>query len=199
MPCFAQKMDHFHRIATLPEKMAQVAVGANLFANGFAEPQQCAWIVNDEVGMHLEGQAMNTVFTRELGRFFPVRDDFFVPLPLQHFIVFGRPTIRDPVRPSIRWRTTRTPGEADDDLDANALGQQYSLLKSLPVRGGMFGIRVNGIAMATQRGNRNSAVLKFLETTLSLSLDRQPIHPTGTARSPDSLPCRFPWPRGRGR
>src|SRR5271165_1487313 len=61
---FAQKVDHFHRIATLPEKMAQVAVRADLLTNGFAEFQQRARIVNDEVGMHLESQAVYTVFTR---------------------------------------------------------------------------------------------------------------------------------------
>src|SRR5208337_3834798 len=160
---FAEEMDHFHRIATLPEKMAQVAVGADLFAHGFAEPQQGAWIVNDKVWMHLKRDAVNTVFTRKFRRFFPVGNDLFVPLPLQHGVVFRRPTVRDPVWLSIRGRTTRTPGEADDHLDANALGQKYGLLKGFPVRCGVFGIRVHGIPMAAQRGDGNSAVLKFLQ------------------------------------
>src|SRR5208337_2010607 len=122
---FAEEMDHFHRIATLPEKMAQVAVGADLFAHGFAEPQQGAWIVNDKVWMHLKRDAVNTVFTRKFRRFFPVGNDLFVPLPLQHGVVFRRPTVRDPVWLSIRGRTTRTPGEADDLLGLEAEGADF--------------------------------------------------------------------------
>src|ERR1700736_5631964 len=44
----AEKVDDFDGIATLPEEMAEVTVGTDFLADGFAKLQRCAWIVDDE-------------------------------------------------------------------------------------------------------------------------------------------------------
>src|SRR5215467_15615337 len=72
----AEKMNDLDGIAALPVKMAEVVVGANLFANGFTEFQERAWIIDDEVGMHLESEAPHAVVVRVLRSIFPVRNHF---------------------------------------------------------------------------------------------------------------------------
>jgi len=156
-------MDHFHRIATLPEKMAQVAVGANLFANGFAEPQQWSVDCKRRSWMHLESQAVYTVFTRKFRQFLPARNDLFIPLPLQHGVVFGRPTVRDPVRLSIRGRTTRTPGEATMTLTPMRSASSTVFLNVSTSVAACLGSGCTGIPMAAQRGHANSAIFKLLK------------------------------------
>src|SRR5690349_19486809 len=93
----AEEMDDFDGIAPLPEEMAKVVVGANFLADGFAELDQRARVINDKVGMHLEGQPLDTVIAGVFGSFLPVRNDFFLPLPVLHFGVFIRPAVGDPV------------------------------------------------------------------------------------------------------
>src|SRR5260370_5169941 len=43
-----QKVDNFDRVASLPEKVAQVAIRANLFSDSFAELHQRARVVRSE-------------------------------------------------------------------------------------------------------------------------------------------------------
>src|SRR5579885_2492044 len=57
----AEEMNHFHRIASLPEEMAQIAVRADFLTYGFAQLHQRLWVVDDEIGVHLEGKPVNTV------------------------------------------------------------------------------------------------------------------------------------------
>src|ERR1700688_509191 len=51
----AEKVDDLDGIASLPEEMAEIAVGTDFFADSFAELQKCAWIVDHEIRMHFKG------------------------------------------------------------------------------------------------------------------------------------------------
>src|SRR6267142_1458203 len=93
----AEEVDDFDGIAALPEKMAQIAVRADFFADGFAELHERSRVVNDEVRMHFERQAFDAMIARVFGCFLPVGDDLFLPLPILHLRVFRRPAVGDPV------------------------------------------------------------------------------------------------------
>src|SRR5207253_5030591 len=86
----SQHADDRNWIATLPEKMAEVAIGADLLANRFAQSQQRHGIVDDEPWMHFERQLVDSVFTRKFGGVFPVWNDFFFPLPVEDLRVLRR-------------------------------------------------------------------------------------------------------------
>ena len=74
---FAEEMNDLDGIAALPEKMAEIAVGADFFADGFAQFQKRAGIVDHEIGVHFEGQTFGCRGTSVFGGVFPVGDDFF--------------------------------------------------------------------------------------------------------------------------
>src|SRR5207237_2262932 len=79
----AKKMDDLHGIATLPEKMAEIVVGANFFADGFAKLDQRTRIIDDKIGMHFKRQTLDAMLASVLRGLFPVGDDLFLPLPVQ--------------------------------------------------------------------------------------------------------------------
>lgn len=62
----------------------------------------------------------------------------------------------------------RAAGKSDNHFHTKTLGQQNGFAKALGVAGGMFCVRVNGIAVATERGYLNSAILKFFLPGLGL-------------------------------
>src|SRR6267142_6351940 len=99
-----KKINHFDGVATLPEQMAQIAVRTNFLAHRLAKLHQRAWIVDHEIRMHLQRNAMYAVLAREFRSFLPVRDYFFFPLSILHLRVFRWPAIRDPVWLSVGWR-----------------------------------------------------------------------------------------------
>src|SRR5271165_3652243 len=78
----AEEMNDFDRITTLPEEVAEVAVCADFLADGFAQVHQCTWIVNHEVGMHFERQALDAMGTRVFRGVPPIWNNLFLPLPL---------------------------------------------------------------------------------------------------------------------
>src|SRR5215469_13411736 len=117
-----EKVNLLHRVATLPEKMAQIAIRADLFADGFPQPQERARIVNNKVWMHFKSEAMDTVIAREFRRFLPVRNDLLLPLPLQHLVVLFWPTVSHPVGLRVCRRPSRATGESLDYLHINQLG-----------------------------------------------------------------------------
>src|SRR5262245_54926869 len=95
---FPEQLNNFNRIAALPEKMTQIAIGADLLAYGGTQFQQRHGVVDDKTGMHLESEFVDPMITSELRRSLPVRHDLFVPLPVQHFSELGWPAIGHPVR-----------------------------------------------------------------------------------------------------
>src|SRR6202166_14936 len=93
---FAEEVDDFDGIASLPEKMAEVAVGADFLTDGFAEFEKSARIIDHEIRMHFKGELVDAVFAGKFRGFFAVGDDPFFPLPVLHRGVFGGPTIGNP-------------------------------------------------------------------------------------------------------
>src|SRR3569833_631995 len=103
----SQHPNHFDGVTPLPEEMAEVAIGADLFSHGLAETKQRARVVDDESRMHFEGELMDVMFACKLGCFLPVRNDFFFPLPIEDLRVFGRPSISGPVGHGVGGRSAR--------------------------------------------------------------------------------------------
>src|SRR5207249_3341805 len=60
----SEEMNDFNGIATLPEKVAEIVVGANFFADSFAQFDERARIIDDKVGVHLESERLDAVLAR---------------------------------------------------------------------------------------------------------------------------------------
>src|SRR6267378_3238977 len=56
-----EEVNNFDGIAALPEKMTQIAVCADLFADGFPELHQRSRIVDNKIRVHFERQAFDAV------------------------------------------------------------------------------------------------------------------------------------------
>src|SRR6266850_2121545 len=165
----AEEVDNFDGIAALPEKMAQIAVRADFFADGFAELHERSRVVNDEVRMHFERQAFDAMIARVFGCFLPVGDDLFLPLPILHLSVLRRPAVGDPVGLRVLGSSAGAAGKADDDFHVEHFGEEDSLAKGVYVLLGVFGIGMNGVAVATQRGDADPLVFKFFLPSLGLA------------------------------
>src|SRR3982074_2803470 len=111
--------------------------------------------------MHFEGEFADAVFTGKLRSFLPVGDDTFFPLPILHFRVFGRPAVGNPVGLRVRWGTTGAAGKTYDHFNVETFGKLYGFAKSFRVAGGVFGIRMDGIAVTTESGDVNATILEF--------------------------------------
>src|SRR5262252_9349151 len=74
--------------------------------------------------MHFESELADSVFTSEFCGFFPIRNHFLLPLPLDRFRVLRRPAISDPVRHGIGGTAPWTSRETDNDLDPEPFGKQ---------------------------------------------------------------------------
>src|SRR5882757_7073095 len=109
------------------------------------------------------------MLARELRRLLPVGDDFLLPLPVQHFLVLRRPAVGDPVWLRVVRGPSRTARESNNDRHIHLLRQQHRPSKRLSVSGGMLGIRMNWVPVATERRHPNVAILELLLPSLSLA------------------------------
>src|SRR5258707_1781341 len=169
----SQEMNHFDGIATLPEQMAEVAVRADFLAHRLAKLHQRAWIIDNKIRMHLQRNAMYAVLAREFRSFLPVRNNLFFPLPILHFRVFRRPSIRDPVRLRVGWRAPGAAGKSYNHAHVEPFRQQNRLAKALAIVCSMFFVRMNRVSVTAQRGYVNATVLKFLFPCFRFSRIRQ--------------------------
>src|SRR5437870_7083562 len=119
----AEHPNHLDRIATLPEQMAQVAVGSDLFTHSLAQLQQRHRIVDDKTGMHFQRQLVYAVFAREFSRLLPIWNNFLLPLPIQNLRVLGRPAISSPIRHRISRVAAGTSGKTNNDTNSQPLCQ----------------------------------------------------------------------------
>src|SRR5580700_6360550 len=164
----AEEVDDFDGIAALPKEMTEIIVGADFFADGFAEFQQRARVVDGEVGMHFERKTLDAVFAGEFRGVFPIRDDFFFPLPVLHLGVLGGPAVGDPVRLRVLRSAAGAAGEADDNFYVQHFREKNSFAKSIDVFLGVFGVGMNGIAMTTEGSDADAAVFKFFQPGFGL-------------------------------
>src|SRR5260370_32554853 len=101
--------------------MGQVAVRTDLLAGSFAELHEGARVIDDEVRVHLKGEALDAVLAGEIRGILPIRNDFFIPLPVLHLGVFRRPAIGNPIRLGVLGGAAPTTGKNDDDFYLAAL------------------------------------------------------------------------------
>src|SRR5258708_5613349 len=160
---FSQKADDFDRIATLPEQVAQIAVRADLFANGLPELHKGARFLDNKIRVHLEGEALDAMLAREFRGVLPVRDDFFSPLPVLHLGVFGGPAVTHPFLLGVLRSATGTAGKTDNHFYLEHFREQDGFAKRINIFLRMLGIGMNGVAVTTERGNANPAVHKLFE------------------------------------
>src|SRR6266436_8854150 len=163
-------MNYFYRIATLPEKMAQVAICSDFFANGFAQFHQGERVVNHKVGMHFERQTFDAMGTRVLRSVLPIRDDLFFPLPLQHLVVFRRPAVSDPVRLGVGRSASGTSGKTDDNLNVEHFRKQNCFTKSVGIFLRVLGVGMNWISVATEGRDAQTLIFKSLLPGFGLGL-----------------------------
>src|SRR6266851_410158 len=165
----AKEVDDFDGIAALPEEVAEVAVCADFFADGLAKFQQRARVIDDKVGMHFEGEALDAVFTRIFCLFLPERNHFFFPLPVLHLGIFGRPAVCDPVRLGVLGGAARAARIANDDFDTENFREQNGVAECFDVLLSVLWIGMKRIAVAAQSGDANPAVFEFYLPCFGLS------------------------------
>src|SRR6266850_2321084 len=165
----AEEVNDFDGIAALPKKVAEIAVRADFFADGFAELHKRSRVVNNKVRMHFERQAFDAVITRVFGRFLPVGDDSFLPLPVLHLGVLRRPAVGDPVGLGILGSSAGAAGKTHDDFHVEHFGEEDGLAKGVYVFLGVLRIGMNGVPVATEGGNANPLVFKFFLPGLGLA------------------------------
>src|SRR6266566_9410714 len=165
----AKEVDDFDGIAALPEEVAEVAVCADFFADGFAKFQQRARVIDDKVGMHFEGEALDAVFTRVFCLLLPERDHFFFPLPVLHLGIFGRPAVCDPVRLGVLGGAARAARKANDDFYTENFREKHGVAESVDVLLSVLWIGMKRIAVAAQSGDANPAAFEFFLPCFGLS------------------------------
>src|SRR5439155_532365 len=132
------------------------------FAHSIAQLEQRKRVVHHKIRMHLERDAMNSVFTRELRRLLPVWDHFLFPLPVESCGILRRPAIGYPVRIRVARIAARTARKTDNDFHPNPLREQHCFLERFPVALRDVAIGMNWIAVTAQGCNLNVVVRKFL-------------------------------------
>src|SRR3984893_2293807 len=158
----AEKVNDFYWIAALPEKVAQVTVRADFLAHSLPQFEQCARVVDDKIRVHFERKFTDAVIARKFCGFLPIRNHLFFPLPLQHVVVFRRPTIGNPIRLCVRRSPCRATGKSNNYFHVHALGQEHRFVKRFDVSFRVRGVRMDGISMATESSYVDVAVFKFL-------------------------------------
>ena len=113
-------------------------------------------------GMHLQRDLVNSVIAGELGRLLPIWNHSFLPLPVEHLTVLGRPAVSDPVGHRLRGTAARTTGETYDHTHSETLSQQHGAPECLRIALRDLWIRRYRVAVATERRHLNIAVFEFL-------------------------------------
>src|SRR5712664_1403453 len=160
---FSQKVDDFDRIATLPEQVAQIAVRTDLVTNSLAKLHEGARIIDNEVRVHLEGEALDAMLAREFRGILPIWNDFFFPLPVLHLGIFGGPAVSNPVRLGVLRSAAGAAGKTDNHFYLEHFREQDGFAKRINIFLRVLRIRMNGIAMTTERSNANPAVVKLFQ------------------------------------
>src|SRR6266481_2853191 len=112
--------------------------------------------------MHLQGNFVDSVITGKLGGLLPVWNYSFLPLPIEHLTVLGRPTVGDPVGHSLGGAAAGAAGKTDDNAYSETLSQQYGAPESLRIALRDLRVRGHRVAVATQCRHLNIAVFEFL-------------------------------------
>ncbi len=144
-------------IDALPEEMARIEIATHIGSGNGAQPEHRLRVVDDEPGMHFDGD-LHAMVGGELCVFDPVGRDHFAPLPVEHLQVIGRPGAGHPVGSSGMGRIAGASGEIDHHGDAELFGKQDGLAAYLAVVLRMSLIGMQRVAMTTQGADADSVV-----------------------------------------
>src|SRR6266850_2293072 len=96
-------------------------------------------------------------------------DVFGIEGGVLHMCVFRRPAVGDPVGLRVLGRSAGAAGKTDDDFYVEHFGKEDGLAKSVYVFLSVFGIGMNGVAVATEGGNVNPLVFKSFLPSLGFA------------------------------
>ncbi len=121
--------------------MARIVVAADAVARNRTELQHGLGTIHDKAGMHLDGN-LDAVILGEFAVFGPVRNHFFLPLPIEHFQVLRRPGAGHPVRELGVVAVAGTAGEINHYRDAQLGGKLHRALACVrvPLGNGRVGV-----------------------------------------------------------
>jgi len=127
------------------------------FAAGRAHAQHGFRVVNEEARVRLKGD-FDPEARGKRGLLFPIGDGNLVPLPIEDFQEIRRPRAGDPIR---RFGSRVVAGAArkgGDDGHADARGEFDRIGEDAVVGGGGAFVRMEGVSMARERADFESAV-----------------------------------------
>ena len=112
--------------------------------------------------MHLECQLVDSVSAREFSGLLPIRNDSFLPLPIENLRKFRRPAIGRPVGHGVCWITSRASRKSDDDVHSETFRQLDGAPEYLCIALRNLWVGMNGITVTTEHSHLNVAVFKLL-------------------------------------
>ena len=147
----------------LPEHVAGIVIATDRRSGDRAQFQQGFGIVDQKAGMHLDGNS-HAMIGGELGAGSPIRNRYFVPLPLQDLQILLRPWAGYPIGLFGPCGISRTSRKIDHGGNAQFLGQQDRppadvLIVFGPRRIGMQ--RVSVTAQRTEMANPRVSILSL--------------------------------------
>jgi hypothetical protein len=113
----AERADGRDRIASHPDEMRRVEIGADRRPQGLAQTQVAVGIIDALTAVILHAQA-NSLCLRERDKLLPEWDHAFCPLPFEHVHGFERPGGGNPVRRPFLRSASGQPGHHDYAADA---------------------------------------------------------------------------------
>ena len=157
-------------IHPLPNQVAGIQVGTDFGADRFTELFQGVGIVDTEALVHLQSNLIDTVCFGKGHKVLPVRDEHFVPLPVQNFQVLRRPCAHHPVGVLALGAVAGAAREAVDLMQAQLLSHQHSVVHIVIKLLGHLLVGMDGVAVAAEGADLQAGILDGLHKLLELCL-----------------------------
>ena len=147
--------------------MAGIEVGADFGAYSLPQPQQRLGIVNAEAGMQLQCNLMYTMCLGKGNLLLPVRNQHLIPLVFQRLAEILRPGAGHPVGGLVLGTAAGTAGKGIHHADTQLFSQQNCVSEILFIRCGHCGIRMDHIAVGTQRADFQAVLMDGIQKILA--------------------------------
>ncbi|MNR10802.1 hypothetical protein D3C85_1270680 [compost metagenome] len=126
----SKNLNSLYRINPLPPHVTWIQVGTNHFTCSFAKAKKRSWRMNGEPTVQLKSD-FDIAIRCEFTCFFPVRNDFVRPLPVQNLLEIIRPRSYWPVRILRIFMVAWAARERVNDRNFKALSQFNRLYNSI--------------------------------------------------------------------
>src|SRR6516164_8097692 len=93
----AKGLDCRQGIGAHPKQVTRIKICTNCRPGCPPQLKKCRDVVHQLVSVHLDTKFLNAVLVPKSGKLLPVRQQFFVPLPIQNFSGLRRPSAGDPI------------------------------------------------------------------------------------------------------